>query len=150
MLMRLVRLRRKPLVGRLAHFILNLYGMEIPNEVEIGAGSRIIHHGFGVVIHPEVTIGRDVTIFHHVTLGRGDAVIRDRQHSDFGGIEVGDGAVLYPGVIVAGGPGVTRIGTGTILAAGAVLTRSTGDGEIWGGVPARKIGMRHTSEDPTA
>lgn len=33
----------------------------------------------------------------------------------------------------------TNMGNGSILGAGSVLTTSTGQNEIWGGVPARKI-----------
>lgn len=35
-------------------------------------------------------------------------------------------------------PGVT-IGTGALIAAGSVVTKSVPEGEVWGGVPARKI-----------
>ena len=37
--------------------------------------------------------------------------------------------------------GVT-IGRGAIVAAGSVVTKSVGAYEIWGGIPAKKIGMR--------
>ena len=42
--------------------------------------------------------------------------------------------------------GVT-IGRGAIVAAGAVVTKSVGAGEIWGGVPARKIGARFVADN---
>jgi acetyltransferase-like isoleucine patch superfamily enzyme len=35
-----------------------------------------------------------------------------------------------------------RIGRGAIVAAGAVVTRSVPGFEIWGGVPARRLGER--------
>lgn len=38
-------------------------------------------------------------------------------------------------------PGIT-IGRGAIIGAGSVLTKSVGEYEIWGGVPAKKIGDR--------
>lgn len=44
---------------------------------------------------------------------------------------VGAGATILPGVV---------IGEHAIVAAGAVVTRSVPAFEIWGGVPARKIG----------
>jgi carbonic anhydrase/acetyltransferase-like protein (isoleucine patch superfamily) len=37
---------------------------------------------------------------------------------------------------------VTQIPDGVVIGAGAVLTRNPGPYEIWGGVPARKIGER--------
>ena len=57
-------------------------------------------------------------------------------------IEIGDDAILYPGAKVLGGPGVTRVSNGTIVAANAVLPSSTGDWEVWGGIPARKLTER--------
>jgi len=38
-------------------------------------------------------------------------------------------------------PGVT-IGDHAVVAAGAVVTKSIPSGEMWGGVPAKKIGER--------
>lgn len=38
--------------------------------------------------------------------------------------------------------GLLIVGEGTIIGANAVLTQSTGDYEIWAGVPAVKIGKR--------
>jgi acetyltransferase-like isoleucine patch superfamily enzyme len=41
---------------------------------------------------------------------------------------------------------VTHIPDGVVVAAGAVLTENPGPYEIWGGVPARKIGVRSPSD----
>jgi acetyltransferase-like isoleucine patch superfamily enzyme len=46
---------------------------------------------------------------------------------------VGAHSVLMPGITV---------GKGAIIGAGSVVTKSVGDYEIWGGVPAKKIGDR--------
>ena len=34
------------------------------------------------------------------------------------------------------------VGKGTIVGANSVLTKSTGENEIWAGVPAKRIGFR--------
>lgn len=48
---------------------------------------------------------------------------------------------VWLGVNVIVLKGVT-IESGAIVAAGAVVTKSIPSGEIWGGIPARKIGLR--------
>jgi len=35
-----------------------------------------------------------------------------------------------------------RVGSGTVLGANAVLLQSTGENEIWAGIPARCVGKR--------
>lgn len=101
----------------------------------------MVHRGLGTVIHPRTKIGDRVRIFHQVTIGRADGH-RPAAESKMERIEIGDDAVLFPGAKILGGDGVTRVGTGTIVAANAVLTGSTGEWEVWGGVPARKIADR--------
>jgi galactoside O-acetyltransferase len=46
-------------------------------------------------------------------------------------------AVTFVNAVVL--PGIT-IGEGAVIAAGAVVNRDVPDGEIWGGVPAKKLG----------
>lgn len=126
---------------RLAREVFALYGVEMPSSVKIGAGFQLVHRGYGTVIHPSTTIGDRVRIYHQVTVGRGDAHL-PIEKSQFEGVEIGDDVVIFPGAKILGGDGVTRIGKGTIIAANAVVTRSTGDNEIWAGVPAKKVGVR--------
>ena len=54
---------------------------------------------------------------------------------------VGANCVLLPG---------TRIGKGSIIAAGAVVGGEVPPGEIWGGIPARRIKSLDESTDNTA
>lgn len=137
----LLALRRKPIIGRLVHELLELYGIWIPNEVEIGHSLHLEHRGIGTVIHPDVIIGDRVAIYHQVTIGQTDGWL-PWADSAMDKVVVGDDVILFPGAKVLGGPGVTKIGNGTIVGANAVLTRSTGEWEIWAGVPAMKIGDR--------
>lgn len=77
-------------------------------------------------------LGEDVVITAHVveneyvTLGR----VKIGNH-----VTIGVKAVILPGV---------EIGDHALIAAGAVVTKDTkiGPSEIWGGVPARKLGTR--------
>ena len=45
---------------------------------------------------------------------------------------IGAGAIILPGV---------TIGEGCVIAAGAVLSQSTGNHEVWVGNPTRKAGI---------
>lgn len=56
-----------------------------------------------------------------------------------GGVHLKQGAVLCTGVRVIGKKDVLVVGKNTIIGANAVLTCSTGDNEVWAGIPAQKI-----------
>lgn len=137
---RLIYARRGPL-RRVTKELLALYGMEVPSETEVGTGLRIMHRGFGTVIHQQVRIGNDVTIFQNVTIGRADPWIAGSD-SRMEAIVIGDGAMLCPGAVVVCKDGVLSVGAGSIIGANSVLTESTGPNEIWAGAPATKRGMR--------
>ncbi len=138
----LVYARKWPLVGRLAYFGLKALGAEIPVSVAIGNGFLLQHGGVGVVIHPKTVIGNRVGIYPGVTLGRAD-VHRPISASGFEGILVEDDVILGAGAKILCARGVLRVGRGTVVGANAVLLESTGENEIWAGIPARKIGDRN-------
>ncbi len=133
--------RRWPLVGRLAYFALKLLASEIPLSVNFGEDCLLVHGGFGVVIHPKTQVGSRVKIYPGVTLGRADIYVPMEQ-SAFAGIVVEDDVILSPGAKVLCREGVLRIGAGAVIGANAVLLESAGEGEIWAGVPARRVGER--------
>lgn len=137
----LVYARSRKVVGHLAYYILKLLGVEIPRTVQIGRGFELAHGGFGVVIHPNSDIGERVKIYPGVTLGRAD-IQYPIERSKFVGIEIDEDVILAPGVKVLCKEGVLRVGKGTVVGANAVLTQSTGENEIWVGIPAKCIGSR--------
>jgi serine O-acetyltransferase len=141
---RLVYARRWPLVGRLAYYALKLLGVEIPLSVEIGADFYLVHGGFGVVIHPQTSIGDRVKIYPGVTLGRADIHL-PVERSAFEGIHIEDDVILSPGAKILCKEGLLRIGAGTVVGANAVLLHSTGEGESWAGIPAVKVGERSST-----
>lgn len=138
MIDRLVYLRRHRVLARLAKEVLALYGVEVPKEVEIGPGLRILHRGFGVVIHPSTRICSNVTIYPGVVVGRRDAWL-PRVDNSQSGVILEDDVMLGAGAKVLAGDGFMTVGRGTVLGANSVLTCSTGPGEIWAGAPARKL-----------
>ena len=137
----LVYARNWPLLGRLAYYALKLLGVEIPLSVAIGRDFELAHGGFGVVIHPRTVIGDRVKIYPGVGLGRADVHL-PISASRFEGIRVEDDVVLGSGAKVLCKEGVLRVGRGTVIGANAVLLQSTGEYEIWAGLPARCIGKR--------
>ena len=137
----LVYARNNRAFGRLAYLLLKLLGAEIPRSVRIGRDFLLNHAGFGVVIHPKTTIGDRVRVYPGVTLGRAD-VHRPAEFSAFEGICIEDDVILGSGAKVLGSQGILRVGRGSILGANAVLLESTGENEIWAGVPARCVGKR--------
>lgn len=137
----LVYSRRFPLCGRIAYYFLKLLGVEIPRSVEIGANLLLEHGGFGVVVHPHTVIGNRVKLYPGVTLGRADVHLPAGE-SKFERIVIEDDVLLAPGAKVLGKSGELRVARGTIVAANAVLLQSTGEREIWAGVPAKCVGVR--------
>ena len=138
---RLMYARENAFYGRAAYYLLKFLGAEIPLSVKLGEDCLLVHGGYGVVVHPDTTIGNRVKIYPGVTLGRAD-IYKPAQESKFVKIEVDDDVILSPGVKVLGGQGVLRIGRGAVVGANAVLLESVGEGEMWAGVPAKKIGNR--------
>jgi serine O-acetyltransferase len=61
---------------------------------------------------------------------------------DFDGVDIGDDVILCANASVLTSHGRLLVGRGTVVGANAVLTRSTGEWEIWAGNPARKVGDR--------
>ncbi|TDQ09987.1 acyltransferase [Pedobacter metabolipauper] len=111
--------------------------IRIKNRVFIGSNCEFN-------IRKEISIGDDCLIAsgcrfidhdHGTALGM---LIRD-QHGEEGPIQLHQNVWLGANVIVLKG---VEIGQGAIVAAGAVVVRSIPENEIWGGVPAKKIGVR--------
>jgi serine O-acetyltransferase len=141
LVVRLVYAQRAPLLGRAARWLLRWRGTDIDPAAVIGAGLRIRHCGTGIVVHPSTRIGTGVTFFHNVTIGRA-RIWEPPPAGSPGGVRVGDGAVLCAGAVILFNDRDLTIGAGTVIGANAVLTSSTGPGEIWAGSPARKVADR--------
>jgi serine O-acetyltransferase len=143
----LVYARQWPILGRLAYYTLKLLGVELPHSVPVGEDFELAHGGFGVVIHSRTVIGNRVKIYPGAGVGRAD-IYRPASQSRFEGIVIEDDVILSPGCKVLCSDGVLRIRRGTVVGANAVLLQSTGEDEIWAGVPARCIRRRETNNAP--
>ena len=91
----------------------------IGSHALIGSGCRFVDHDHGYAT-------RDVPMAQQTTGGEKANTLEDD-------VWIGAEAVILKGV---------TIGRGAIVAAGSVVTKSVGAYEIWGGIPAKKIGMR--------
>jgi acetyltransferase-like isoleucine patch superfamily enzyme len=98
------------------------------------------------------TRGGDIYIGKYVDIGY-ESIIwtleHDPQSSNFktkgGDVVVEDYVWIASRVTIL--PGV-RIGKGAVVASGSVVTKNLEPYGIYGGVPARKIGMRETNQHP--
>lgn len=130
---------------RIGHFILSVFGIEIPKEVvisEVGGGNsiRLVHRAPGLVIHPQTTIGKRVHLYQGVTIGKRRLWGSKEEE---GGCEIQDDVILCAGCKVLFGKEKLIVGRGSVIGANAVLTCSTGEYEIWAGIPAKKVGERN-------
>lgn len=138
---RLVYARQNPVIGKMAYFILKLLGVEIPRSVPVGSQFELAHGGFGVVVHSKTVIGDRVKLYPGVGIGRAD-IYRPFEKSAFEGVVIEDDVILSPGAKVLCNQGVLYVRRGTVVGANAVLLESTGEYELWAGVPARRVGVR--------
>lgn len=138
----LVYARGIPGIGILVYYLLKLLSLEIPRSVEIGENFELAHGGFEVVVHPWAMLGNRVKIYPGVGVGRADTYATIEQ-SQFEGVFIDDDVILSSGAKVLGKQGKLHVGKGSVIGANAVLLKSTGEYEIWAGVPARLIGVRN-------
>ena len=114
-----------------------------PAGVEIGEGSIIGQNAF-LDGRDKLKIGKHVDIASDVMIYNSE---HDINSEDFDAItatvEIGDYCFIGPRAIIL--PGV-KIGEGSVVAAGGVVTKNVEDFKIVGGVPAQVIGVRKISD----
>jgi acetyltransferase-like isoleucine patch superfamily enzyme len=107
-----------------------LMGMKVGKRVQIN--TAIIGDSNLIEIGDDTVIGGDVTLIGH-----------SAEHGNLVSAPVKIGSNVTVGLMAMVMPGVT-IGDRALIAANAFLAKGTvvGPGEIWGGIPAKKIGDR--------
>jgi len=117
------------------------HNADISPHISIGNGSELGRHSS---IYGQTTIGKNVLMGpnvkiitrNHVFSGEGPINLQGEETSP---VVIGDDVWIGTNVIVL--PGVT-IGSHSVIAAGAVVTKSCDPWSIIGGVPARVLGSR--------
>ena len=132
----IVKFRKNKLLGKIIHTILLNIRTNRYTYSQRGKNVRFPHNSVGTVIHPNTIIEDNVWIYQNVTIGRANVTDfsddRDLQ------IVIKKGAILCAGAKILCKKKI-EVGENTIISANAVLLESTGDNQVWVGVPARRI-----------
>lgn len=110
-----------------------------PNGITIGSDTIIGDHCFLDGRAP-LKIGNHVGIASQVLIYNDEHNLNSENYENsYGPVTINDYVFIGPRSIIL--PGVI-IGKGAVVAAGAVVTKDVPEFEIWGGIPAKKIGDR--------
>lgn len=114
-----IRIKNNVFIGSGCEFNIRA-GIVVGNDSLIASGCRFIDHDHGIALNELI----------------------GKQHGPEKEIIIGSDVWLGCNVVVLKG---VHIGDGAVVAAGAVVTKSIPANEIWGGVPAKKLGSRSAS-----
>lgn len=131
----------------------NLQGnIECGDNITIGVGAYFVSTGATICIHDHVVFGPNVTIYSgdHPTnvIGKHISEITDNDKKSLGGgydadVVIESGCWIGTRAIIL--KGVT-IGRGSVIGAGAVVTKNVPPYSIYTGVPSQKIRERFSKE----
>jgi sugar O-acyltransferase (sialic acid O-acetyltransferase NeuD family) len=109
----------------------------VPRSATLGAGS-VLHAG--VVLTADVTLGQHVAVMPAVVLTHDDRIGAGVTFGAgvrvAGGVTIEDAAYLGSGALLREN---LTVGSGAVVGMGAVVTQPVPAGEVWAGVPARRL-----------
>ena len=125
------------LLGRVISQTIRFFtGIEIHPGAKIGK-NLFIDHGMGVVIGETSEIGNNVTIYHAVTLGGiSPSIDSERQRHEKRHPTIGNDVVIGSGAQIIG---PVKVGSGSRIAANAVVVNNVPENATMVGVPAKII-----------
>ncbi|TAM97761.1 MAG: CatB-related O-acetyltransferase [Chitinophagaceae bacterium] len=136
------------------HFIFDPNGnysfstIEVGDDVYIGPGAVLNASESGIVIGNKVMFGPNVTIMggdHNISeVGKYMFDVKEKKPENDLKVIIEDDVWLGTGAIIL--KGVT-IGRGSVIAAGALVTKDVPPYSIVGGVPAKVIKMRFSEQE---
>lgn len=95
-------------------------GTDINHGAKFGSVPKLPHGLNGIVISPDVIIGKNCTIFHQVTIGNDYRDIRNVPI-------IGDNVTIYPGAKIVG---KVTIGNNVEIGANCVVTKDIPDNSL--------------------
>jgi len=110
-----------------------------PQNIFIGEGTIVGDHAF-LDGRAKLEIGSHTDIASRVLIYNAEHNIHSQDFEPIiKPVKIGNHVFIGPRVTIL--PNV-KIGNGAVIAAGAVVTKNVPDSEVWGGIPAKKIGER--------
>lgn len=104
----------------------------IQNLTKFKEQNTYFPHPVGIVIHPDVKIGKNCTIFQNVTIGTNKALLNTNPQVP----TIGDNVTIYANSVIAGG---ITVGNNSIIGAGAIVLKDVPENSTVVGNPARVI-----------
>lgn len=89
-------------------------------------------HPIGIVIHPDVKIGKNCTIFQNVTIGQGKYIEKNNTNTPV----LGDNVTIYANSVLTNG---IKVGNNVTIGAGSIVINDVPDNTTVAGNPARII-----------
>ncbi len=135
-LARWCHLHHIPLIPRLIKAVMYIFfNCILPAEASVGSGTRFHHHGWCVLVHESVEFGSDCNIYNQVVIGGG----HDGPDGPPIRIVIGDRVNISAGAKVFCKSGTLTIGSGSTIAANAVVLSDVPPNSLAVGMPARCI-----------